>query len=106
MSRLPEEYPSAPGYKVAGPSQEAAEAIAPVAGAKRAEVFRVIRETPGGVTADEISKILNWSILTVRPRVSELHRDGEIHSTGERRKNDNGMSATVWGVAPPPAWSR
>jgi hypothetical protein len=38
--------------------------------------------------------------LSVRPRISELNRTGKIKQTGARRKNESGMTATVWRIAP------
>jgi hypothetical protein len=51
------------------------------------------------MTADEIAAQLGCSILSVRPRVSELNVGGEIEQTGARRKNASGMTATVWRFA-------
>jgi len=50
------------------------------------------------LTADEIAKDLNLSVLSVCPRVSELKRLGEIQQTGARRKNESGTTATVWRI--------
>jgi predicted ArsR family transcriptional regulator len=93
-------YPATPGFKVAGPSEQAAKAITCKAARMRAAVLAQIAQYPGGVTADEIAKDLNLSVLSVRPRVSELNRNGEIEQTGARRKNESGMTATVWRIAP------
>jgi len=99
MSRMSELiYPESPGFKVSGPSEQAAEAIGSTAKKLRAAVLAQFAQYPGGATADEIAKDLNLSILSVRPRVSELHRSGEIEQTGGRRKNESGMTATVWRV--------
>jgi len=92
-------YPDAPGFKVAGPSEQAAETISGKASKMRAAVLAQIAQYPGGVTADEIARDLNLSVLSVRPRVSELHRNGEIEQTGGRRKNESGMTATVWRIS-------
>ena len=101
MSRVGETltYPNSPGFKVSGPSDQAAEAISGTANKMRAAVLRQFATYPGGATADEIAKDLNLSVLSVRPRVSELNRNGEIEQTGARRKNESGMTATVWQVA-------
>ena len=100
MSRVGETltYPDAPGFKVSGPSEQAADAISGTANKMRAAVLRQFVTYPGA-TADEIAKDLNLSALSVRPRVSELNRNGEIEQTGARRKNESGMTATVWRVA-------
>ena len=101
MSRMSEllVYPDAPGFKVSGPSEQAAEAIGSTANRMRAAVLAQIAQHAGGATADEIAKDLNLSVLSVRPRVSELNRNGEIEQTGARRKNESGMTATVWRTA-------
>jgi predicted ArsR family transcriptional regulator len=100
MSRMSELiYPDAPGFKVSGPSEQAAEAMGGTANKMRAAVFAQIAQHTGGATADEIAKDLNLSVLSVRPRVSELNRNGAIEQTGARRKNESGMTATVWRVA-------
>jgi hypothetical protein len=89
-------YPRAPGFKVRGPSEEAARRVAGDASRLRAAVLAELRQWPHGRTADEIAAGLRRSILSVRPRVSELHADGKIASTEERRRNESGHSATVW----------
>jgi hypothetical protein len=53
------------------------------------------------MTADEAASALDLPILSVRPRVAELHRLGELRATDERRRNASGISATVWCVADP-----
>ena len=99
MSRMSELiYPDAPGFKVAGPSEQAAEAISGTVNKMRAAVLAQFAQYPGGATADEVAKDLNLSVLSVRPRVSELKRSGEIKQTGGRRKNESGMTATVWRI--------
>jgi hypothetical protein len=100
MSETSDAYPSAPGFKAAGPSEEAAKAIASVAATLRNQVRDAIANAPGGLTADEVAHKLNRSILSVRPRVSELRRLGEIKQSGARGKNESGMSASVWVLSP------
>ena len=102
MSRVGETltYPNAPGFKVSGPSEQAAEAMGGTANKMRAAVLAQLAQYPGGATADEIAKDLNLSVLSVRPRVSELNRTGKIKQTGARRKNESGMTARVWRIAP------
>ena len=106
MSRMSELiYPDDPGFKVSGPSEQAAEAITGTANKMRAAVLAQLAQYPGGATADEIAKDLDLSVLSVRPRVSELNRTGKIKQTGARRKNESGMTATVWRIAPQAALS-
>jgi predicted ArsR family transcriptional regulator len=100
MSRMSELiYPDAPGFKVSGPSQQAAEAMSGIANRVTAEVLAQFALYPGGATADEIAKALNLSVLSVRPRVSELKRTGKIKPTSARCKSQSGMTATVWRIA-------
>ncbi len=99
MSRMSElVYPDAPGFKVSGPSEQAARAMTGKAARMRTIVLAQIAQYPGGATADEIARDLDLSVLSVRPRVSELNRNGEIQQTGARRKNESGMTATVWRI--------
>jgi predicted ArsR family transcriptional regulator len=84
--------------EAASPSEQAAEAMGSTANKRRAAVLEQIAQYPGGATADEIAKDLDLSVLSVRPRVSELKRLGEIKQTGARRKNESGMTATVWRI--------
>lgn len=99
MSRMSELiYPDAPGFKVSGPSEQAAEVMSGTASKLRAAVLAQFASYPAGATADEVAKDLNLSVLSVRPRVSELNRNGSIKQTGSRRRNDSGMTATVWRV--------
>src|SRR6476661_6072362 len=101
MSRMSElTYPDAPGFKVSGPSEQAAEAMGGTANKMRAAVLAQLEQYPGGATADEIAKDLNLSVLSVRPRVSELNRNGAIEQTGARRRNESGMTSTVWRIRP------
>ena len=93
-------YPDAPGFKVSGPSEQAAEAIGSTANKLRGAVLAQLVTYSAGATADEIAKDLNLSVLSVRPRVSELKRLGKIEGTAARRKNESGMSATVWRLRP------
>lgn len=91
-----EVYPQAPGYKTEQPetSKQAAKAVKSRAGLLRTMVLEKYRL--GSATADEIAAKLGESVLTIRPRVAELHADGKLEDTGVRRKNESGHSATVW----------
>lgn len=50
----------------------------------------------GPMTADEIGARLNVSILTIRPRTTELKDAGKIIDTGQRRKTPSGRPSIVW----------
>lgn len=81
------------------------EAIQPRADDIRAKVLRYMRNLASnggkGVTADECADALRLDRLTVRPRFTELKKDGLIEDTGTRRKNrHSGKSAAVMNVTP------
>jgi predicted ArsR family transcriptional regulator len=91
----PSRYPAVAGSKADGPSAEAATKVASSASRLRCAVLtEIIRGRSG--TADEIAVNLGRSALAVRPRLSELRAAGLIEDTGHRRKNESGMSASVW----------
>lgn len=93
-------YPAEPGAKEkSGTSAEAAAAVAPDAATLRGQVLAALIEL-GPMTADEVAAALGLSVLSVRPRVSELAAMERIERTGERRQNVSGMNAAVWRVKP------
>lgn len=87
-------YPFAPGFKEVTTSKDAAAAVGGKASALRDSVVSTLQWHDR--TADEIATDLGVSVLSIRPRVSELHKQGLIEKTGKRRKNSSGMSAHVW----------
>lgn len=96
-------YPYTPGYKAHGTSELAAHGAAFSAADVRNEVLRAIeRAGVEGLTADEAAAKVHRSILTVRPRVSELKLYGLIKDSGRTRLNDSGRRATVWIAATKP----
>ncbi|WP_406853525.1 hypothetical protein ABEG18_13210 [Alsobacter sp. KACC 23698] len=89
-------YPAAPGAKTDGPSAEAAESMRPSAEYLRGQVLEMLRRHPAGMTADECAQMMRRSVLSIRPRFSELVARSLITDTGERRVNESGRNATVW----------
>lgn len=63
-----------------------------------AACVRVLRASKDGLTADEIAERLGVSILSVRPRITELKRGGLILDTGIRRlaRGGSGTSQAVF----------
>jgi len=90
-------YPRAAGWKEPTTSRGAAEALEAkgIAATVRSAVLGLFE---AGVqdTADGIAARLGFSILTVRPRVSELARQGLIERTGEHRPSSQGVMSAVW----------
>ena len=95
-----ERYPHAPGAKTGGTSQAAADAVAKRAPTLRSQVYNLLRSIPNGLTADECASALNRSVLSIRPRLSELLATGHIQDSGRTRANISGVQATVWIVPP------
>jgi predicted ArsR family transcriptional regulator len=92
------DYPIHPGSKDTDTGREAAEAIAPRARGLRTLVLRCLL-TNGAMTADEAADRLGLSPFAIRPRFTELLRDGAIVDTGERRPSVTGRSSKVWRTA-------
>lgn len=94
-------YPDTPGFKEQdGCSQEAAELLAKTGRASRLRLMclGVLRANPLGRTCNELAGMLDESVTSVRPRVSELRTTGLITKSGTR-VND-GSSMAVWRLTP------
>lgn len=87
-------YPNGPGWKSRGTAQQAAFDFREAAGTLQEAVLRALDDFC--MTADETAEYLGKSILSIRPRLSELARQGKIIDTGKRRQNASGKSAIVW----------
>lgn len=90
-------YPAQPGARDRDTSIAAAEAIASKAPTLRAATLSAFRHSDG-LTADEAADVLGASILSIRPRVTELARMGELEDSGTRRVNQSGKAAIVWRI--------
>lgn len=90
-------YPSAPGHKeIGGASQGAADDIKPRASILRDRCLQALSRRP--MTADEVAAAIGEDILSVRPRITELHRMGLAFKTDARRPSSNGKPQTVWSI--------
>lgn len=92
-------YPAVPGSKGNhGTSERAAREVKSKAHLLRERCLDALREG-GQQTSDEVAARLHESILSVRPRLSELFRLGQITDAGIRRTNSiSGKLATVWAI--------
>jgi len=89
-------YPYSAGHKEDGTSKAAAELIDAGTKTIRKQVFDIIANKGNyGATADEVADLLNLSQFTVRPRVTELYKQGKITRAG-KRKNKSGLNAYVY----------
>lgn len=84
------------GWKGQPTSQQAAEKAAPGAAAIRDLIMAKMREQDRAMSADEIAAAIDLSILSVRPRVSELARAGKLVNSGLRTINKSGSTAARW----------
>lgn len=89
-------YPDGPGYRNQDTSKLAAEAMSASAPLLRERCLAVLAFGPK--TPDEVAQRLDLSILSVRPRFTELARMGRITDTGQRRRNASGRMAKVWTI--------
>lgn len=89
-------YPDVPGYKAmdTGTSRAAAYAMVSKVKTLREKCLACLRGAD--MTADEVAELMHESILTIRPRISELKALGLIRATAERHHNSSGKLAVVW----------
>ena len=92
-------YPYSPGYRKTDTSRAAAADASQTASTLRSQALQhIIEAGDGGLTADEVAKEMGMSVLSIRPRVTELNKQYFIRDTGRRRVNASGKSAIVWEV--------
>ena len=89
-------YPNSPGYQATDTSKDAASSMEDTAGTLRAQAYKAIKFSRGGLTADEVAMQLGKSVLAIRPRVTELKMKGVIVDSGLRRQNHTGRNAAVF----------
>ncbi len=87
-------YPLTPGARDRETSHEAAAEAGRTAPVLRAAALAVL-EKSNGLTADEVAGKLGLSILSIRPRVTELARMGKVRDGSDRRTNRSGRRAIV-----------
>ncbi len=92
-------YPATPGSQNTDTSRGAAVAAEPTADSIRGLCLDALK-TYGPMTADETAERVRLHILTVRPRMTELHQLQLTRDTGLRRKNASGRPAIVWEPKP------
>ena len=94
---LEKKYPLTAGYKENSTSKEAAEKIDSRSTNLRTECLKIIKRKGNyGATPEEVAEILSESILSIRPRFTELKLLQYIIDSGDRRKNSFGSNTKVW----------
>ncbi|MDP2296705.1 MAG: hypothetical protein Q8M24_14745 [Pseudolabrys sp.] len=98
----PSIYPDHPGSREkGGASEDAATQTAPLANARRAELFAKFLEAgDNGLTADEAIEAVKGDPRAYQPRISELIRLGVLMKSPQRRPTARGATATVIKVHP------
>ncbi len=91
-------YPESPGASAPDTSRAAARQSSGHARIIREQCLVLLQARD--LTADECAEALQKSILSVRPRIAEMHAKRLIFDTGTRRKNASGHSAIVWCAHP------
>lgn len=99
------DYPATPGWKARQTSAAAAADAAATAPQLRARCLAVL-ERSNGLTADEVAGRMGASILSIRPRITELTHLGKVRDTGDRRRNASGKNAIVWAAVQPARLNR
>lgn len=94
------EYPSVAGAKEKGSTSELAAIAIESSDAKtlRRSCLEIVKHY-APISADEAARMLQRSVLSVRPRFSELRAQGLIEPSDERTENESGMSAKRWRLA-------
>ncbi|RMC33735.1 hypothetical protein [Paracoccus alkanivorans] len=87
------------GWKGQSTSEEAAIHAATKAPFLRDAIIRVMKAVARPMTADEVAKAMRLSVLSIRPRISELAKAGKLIDAGERGRNASGRSAVRWKIA-------
>lgn len=95
QGELEARYPEAAGWTEPTTSREAAATVP--ASALRGAVWQCLR-AHGPMTTDECARRLGLSVLSIRPRFSELRTMGLIADTGVRHLNVSGKRAVVWAL--------
>jgi hypothetical protein len=60
------------------------------------EEVRKLFNTGQSLTVEEVSLILNKAEISVKPRLSELRKEGFLIDSGERKRGKWGTNITVW----------
>lgn len=104
----PSVYPDHPGSREKGAaSEDAAKQSAPLANARRAQLFAKFLEAGDfGLTADEAIEAIKGDPRAYQPRISELIRLKLLMKTPKRRPTARGSTASVIKVHPQAEGSR
>ena len=88
-------FPQLPFQRHSDTSREAAESMTEVAPNLRERVYRAIKSSPAGLTAEEACTLTGIKGDTLRPRIVELVGQNRIRVAG-KRPTKSGRKADVW----------
>ena len=90
-------YPEVAGHQGGDTDKKAADEIESSGRAEnlRRRAREIFESLPLGATADEVARLMEEDILSVRPRVTELKKQGDLVYEGERRTNENGKTVRI-----------
>ena len=90
-------YPHQAGYRKQSTSREAADDINRKLPHLRGRVLQIIKNKgKNGAIPEEVAALMNITILSVRPRFTELKLSNQIVDSGERRRNNFNKNIIVW----------
>ena len=75
--------------------RQAPQDIKPCRGRLRNAIEEVL-QVRGPMTSDEVAAVLKEHWGDIRPRFTELSKDGKVEDTGDRRPSARGNPAIVW----------
>ena len=92
-----DKYPNKAGHRGVRTSIASAEDInKQLSRLKKMVLLELSKVFPNGLTGTEIANKTRKSILSIRPRTTELKLQGLIIDTEETRKNDAGKSEIIY----------
>ena len=81
-----------------GTERAAAQKVAPTVKGRRLQTLQALASLVGGGTGEQIAHAARLSILSIRPRLSELQEMQLIEDTQSSRKNAMGNKEIVWRI--------
>ena len=82
--------------------RESYERILPGLLDSRASVLAALYDSPGGLTAEDVSEYIGKPSYQVRPRLTELLQAGQIHVVGKRMSETTGRNIAVFRITTSP----
>ena len=81
-----------------GTERAAAHKVAPHVVGRRLQALYALHTLGGGGTGEQIARAAELSILSIRPRLTELLEMELIEDAGKVRRNAFGNNETVWNI--------